>query len=180
VAADVVEDIALACRYRAEGMAVNARAGRDLVAFRMYPSGPAQLVEGWTKNMAAGSAALAWWRSALIALWVTAGLGGPLSVLRRRDRRGVLTALAAWVAFAVQFRVLSRRVGRFRWWVAPAHPALLAGFVGLFARSARARWWRRSVTWRGRQVPVGARPSPSGRVPRPATRTAILSMRARL
>jgi 4,4'-diaponeurosporenoate glycosyltransferase len=180
VAADVVEDIALARAYRAGGMAVTARAGGDLVGFRMYPSGPAQLVEGWTKNMAAGSAAVPWWRSVLVALWVTAGLGGPLSALRRRDRRGVLVAVAAWAAFAVQFRALTRRVGRFRWWVAPAHPALLAGFVGLFARSSWARWWRRSVTWRGRQVPVGARPSPSGRGFRTAARTAILVMRARL
>ncbi len=181
VAAEVVEDIALARRYRDAGLPVSAHAGGDLVAFRMYPSGPAQLIEGWTKNMAAGSAAVPWWRSALVALWVTAGLGGPLVAVRRRDRRGLLTAAAAWLAFAVQFRVLSARLGRFRWWVGPAYPALLAGFVGLFARSVRARWWHRSVTWRGRQVAVGARPSSGpGRVLRAATRPAILATRARL
>ena len=180
VAADVVEDIALARRYREVGLPVSAHAGGDLVAFRMYPSGPRQLVEGWTKNMAAGSTAVPWWRSALVALWVTAGLGGPLAVVRRRDRRGLFAAVVAWLAFAVQFRVLSERLGRFRWWVAPAYPALLVGFVGLFARSARARWWHRSVTWRGRQVAVGARPSSGpGRVLR-ATRSAILVTRARL
>ncbi len=181
VAADVVEDIALARRFHEAGLPVSARAGGDLVGFRMYPAGPRQLIEGWTKNMAAGSTAVPWWRSALVALWVTAGLGGPLVAVRRRDRTGVLVALAAWLAFAVQFRLLAERLGRFRWWVAPAHPALLAGFVGLFARSARACWWHGSVAWRGRQVAVGARPSSgSGRVLRTVTRSAILVMRARL
>jgi 4,4'-diaponeurosporenoate glycosyltransferase len=181
VADEVVEDIALARQYRRADLPVTAYGGGDLVSFRMYPSGPAQLVEGWTKNMAAGATAVPWWRSSLIGLWVTAGLGGPLVVLRRRDPRTVAMAVVAWLAFAVQFRVLTARLGRFRWWVAPAHPALLAGFVGLFARSARARWWHRSVSWRGRQVPVGARPSPgSGRALRVATRSAILLMRARL
>ena len=119
VAADVVEDIALSRRYREAGLAVTAYGGGDLVAFRMYPSGPAQLVEGWTKNMAVGATAVPWWRSALIALWVTAGLGGPLVVLRRRTPRTVAMAVVAWLAFAVQFRVLTARLGRFRWWTAP-------------------------------------------------------------
>jgi len=181
VASEVIEDIALARRYRDHGLPVNARAGADLVSFRMYPSGPAQLVEGWTKNMAAGATSVPWWRSILVAVWITAGLAGPLAALRRRDRRGLVIAVVAWLAFAAQFRVLTARLGRFRWWVGPAYPALFAGFAGLFARSARARWWRRSVTWRGRQVPVGARPSPgSGRALRVVARTAILVMRARL
>ena len=181
VGGDVVEDIALARRYLDADLAVSALAGHDLVQFRMYPDGPAQLVEGWTKNVAAGATSVPWWRSALIGLWVTAGLAGPLSVVRRRSPRAAAAALVAWVAFAVQFRVLTRRLGLFRPWTAPAHPALLAGFVALFGRSARARWFTRSVSWRGRQVPVGDRPSPgSGRALRVVARTAILVMRARL
>jgi 4,4'-diaponeurosporenoate glycosyltransferase len=181
VRGEVVEDIALAQRYHDAGLPVAALAGHDLVQFRMYPEGPAQLVEGWTKNMAAGATSVPWWRAALIGLWVTAGLAGPLAVLRRRSPRALAAALLAWLAFAVQFRVLTRRLGAFRPWTAAAHPALLAGFVGLFARSARARWFTRSVTWRGRQVPVGDRPSPgSGRALRVVARTAILVMRARL
>lgn len=179
VAGEVIEDIALAAHYRAEGMPVAALGGDDLVRFRMYPSGPGQLVEGWTKNMAAGATAVPWWRSALVALWVTAGLAGPLAALRRRDRRGVAAGITGWLAFTAQFAVLGRRVGRFRWWAAPAHPVLLGGFAGLFARSARARWWRRSVTWRGRQVPVGASPG-AGRALRAVVRSAILASRPRL
>ncbi|MCD9625327.1 glycosyltransferase [Rhabdothermincola salaria] len=180
VADEVVEDLALAHRFRAADLPVAALAGGDLVGFRMYPEGPRQLIEGWTKNMAAGATSVPWWRSVLVALWVTAGLAGPLAVLRRRTPRALAVAVLAWLAYSVQFGVLARRVGRFRWWVAPAHPALLGGFAALFARSARARWWTRSVTWRGRQVPVAGGPSGSGRALRSVSRTAILVMRARL
>lgn len=184
VANDVIEDIALARCFVAEGLPVTALGGGGLVAFRMYPQGPGQLVEGWTKNMAAGATSVPWARSALVALWVTAGLAGPLAAFGSRHTgwgRRALVAGAAWVAYAVQFQVLTARVGRFRWWTGVAHHGLLAGFVALFARSARARWWRRSVTWRGRQLAVGSRSSSGpGRVLRAVARTAILSMRARL
>jgi 4,4'-diaponeurosporenoate glycosyltransferase len=191
VAGDVVEDLALARRYQHAGLPVAALAGGDHVAFRMYPDGPAQLVEGWTKNLAAGAGAVPAWRSALVALWVAIGLAGPLSALRRRDRRSLALAVAAWMASAVQLHVLVGRLGRFRWWVGPASPALLAGFSALVGRSALARR-RGHATWRGRQVPVGAPPAsgrgaPSGEAPPRRSgglgalaRLAILVMRARL
>jgi 4,4'-diaponeurosporenoate glycosyltransferase len=150
---DVVEDLALARRFSALGLAVTARRGGDLVGFRMYPDGPRHLVEGWTKNLAAGAATVPRHRAALVGLWVTAGLlPTALLVTGRLRRRAPLTvAVLAWAASAVQFHVLSRRVGRFRWWASPAHPALLGAFTGLVVRSEVAR--RRGVVrWKGRQV----------------------------
>jgi 4,4'-diaponeurosporenoate glycosyltransferase len=188
VAGDVVEDLALARRAAASGLATTALAGGDLVAFRMYPDGPAQLAEGWTKNLAAGAAAVPRWRAALVAAWVAAGLAGPLGGLRPGARRR-WPALLAWLAGSVQFAVLARRVGRFRWWAAPAHPVLLAGFTGLVGRSTLARR-RGHVTWRGRQVAVGRARGPAGpsagavrrstRSPAALVRLGSLAMRARL
>jgi 4,4'-diaponeurosporenoate glycosyltransferase len=156
VRADVVEDLALARRVADLGLAVTARRGGDLVGFRMYPDGPGQLVEGWTKNLAAGAAAVPRHRAALVGLWVTSGLLPVVVVLTGRARRrfALGAAVLAWAASGVQFHVLVRRVGRFRWWVGPAHPALLGAFTGLVVRSEVAR--RRGVVrWKGRQVAVG-------------------------
>jgi len=156
VRGEVVEDIALAQRFAALGLAVTARRGGDLVGFRMYPDGFGHLAEGWTKNLAAGAAAVSRPRAALVGLWVTGALLPAAALLTGRVRRrgAVLAALGAWAASAVQFHVLARRVGRFRWWTGPAHPALLAGFTGLVVRSGLAR--RRGVVrWKGRQVAVG-------------------------
>jgi 4,4'-diaponeurosporenoate glycosyltransferase len=156
VRGEVVEDIALAQRFADLGLAVTARRGVDLVGFRMYPDGLAHLAEGWTKNLASGAAAVPRHRAALVGLWVTAGLLPAAVVFTglARRRGALVAAFVAWTASAVQFHLLARRVGRFRWWTGPAHPALLAGFTGLVVRSELAR--RRGVVgWKGRQVAVG-------------------------
>ncbi|MGH9181520.1 MAG: glycosyltransferase family 2 protein, partial [Acidimicrobiales bacterium] len=49
VRGEVVEDVALAARYRAAGLPVATLGGRGTISFRMYPGGVSQLVEGWTK-----------------------------------------------------------------------------------------------------------------------------------
>jgi 4,4'-diaponeurosporenoate glycosyltransferase len=194
VRGEVVEDIALAQRFADLGLAVTARRGGDLVGFRMYPDGLAHLAEGWTKNLAAGAAAVPRRRAGLVGLWVTAGLLPAAVVLTGRARRrgALVAALAAWAASTVQFHVLARRVGRFRWWTGPAHPALLAGFTGLVLRSELARR-RGVVSWKGRQVAVGrGAPDPGGSVAvdggtrrplralRARSRASARSMRARL
>ena len=165
VRGEVAEDLALARRTADHGLAVTARRGGELVGFRMYPEGPAQLVEGWTKNLAAGASMVPRHRAVLVGLWITAGLAPLVAVLtgRARGRVGRRAVAVAWVASAVQFHLLARRLGRFRWWAGPAHPLLLAAFSGLVGRSALAR--RRGVVrWRGRQVAVGRRAGvgPSG------------------
>ena len=130
-------------------------------------------------------------RAVLVGLWVTAGLLPVVALLTRRARRPVAAAamLGAWAASAVQFHVLARRIGRFRWWTAPAHPGLLVAFTGLVVRSEVAR--RRGVVrWKGRQVAVGrgvgsgpgeGRGDASGSSPRRARiRAGMRSMRPRL
>ena len=57
VRGQVVEDVALARNYAAAGLAVRVLGGGELVRFRMYPGGTRQLVEGWSKNLAAGAGA---------------------------------------------------------------------------------------------------------------------------
>ncbi|HSH58329.1 MAG TPA: glycosyltransferase family 2 protein, partial [Acidimicrobiales bacterium] len=56
VAGEVVEDVALARQFAAAGLPVTCLGGEGTIRFRMYPGGPAHLVEGWTKNFAAGAA----------------------------------------------------------------------------------------------------------------------------
>src|SRR5829696_1455630 len=58
VRGEVLEDVALARRYRDAGLAVRCLAGGDAVRFRMYPAGLRQLVEGWSKNIAAGAGSI--------------------------------------------------------------------------------------------------------------------------
>ncbi|MHB1929165.1 MAG: glycosyltransferase family 2 protein [Acidimicrobiales bacterium] len=166
VRARVAEDVAIARRVRAGGGAVRAAAGGELVAFRMYPGGVKQLVEGWSKMLARGAVTAPAAPALATALWVTGALratacgvraaGGLMRCAghgRRPPGRAGMDALvfAAWVA---EMRWLTERVGRWRWWTAPAFPIPLAAFLALTLRSALLLLTGRPAVWRGRKVPA--------------------------
>jgi 4,4'-diaponeurosporenoate glycosyltransferase len=161
VADEVVEDLRLSRRYDACGLPVTCLAGGDVVHYRMYPGGWRTLVDGWTKNLAAGATAASPWAVAGTVLWVGAhaavAWATAAAVLRWVLRSGgpPVLELAAWTAVAAHLAWLLRRVGSFRIWTAIAFPVPLAAFVALFARSAAWRITRRAVPWRGRPVRVG-------------------------
>jgi 4,4'-diaponeurosporenoate glycosyltransferase len=154
----VVEDVALSRRFRAAGLPVTCLGGRDTIGFRMYPGGVRQLVEGWSKNFAAGAGAARPATLLLVVAWVAgclsaAGYTGAAVV--GRGPVPLPPALAAYAAYAAQVRWMLHRVGRFRWWAAAVYPVPLAFFVAVFARSLFLTHVRREVRWRGRSIAVG-------------------------
>jgi 4,4'-diaponeurosporenoate glycosyltransferase len=155
VRGEVADDVALAAAADRAGVPVGSVLGGSQLTYRMYPDGLATLVEGWTKNLASGGASTPPLRLAAVAVWVTASLLAGLA-LGESVTAGASTvpAVAAYVAFATQFHVLARRVGRFGR-ASLVFPLLIAVFVVLFTRSAVATFGRRKVRWRGRLIEVG-------------------------
>lgn len=185
VAGEVVEDVALARRFAAMGLPVTCFGGRGTIRFRMYPGGPAHLVEGWTKNFAAGARSTPPLTFAMVSAWlagcITAAGGVVAAVLgrRRRPSPAVLT-WARYAAYVLQLRWMLRRVGTFGWWPAALYPVPLAGFLAVFARSVVTTTVRRQVIWKGRlvatrpgrrgpQAAAAARPAPGRRARRTST-----------
>lgn len=155
VRGELVEDLALGRLLTRAGVETHVLLGGRSVRYRMYPLGVAQLVEGWTKNLAAGAGAVPWWRTAASVVWITA-LGDAAVDLVREVPAGDHPVLATLVyaAFAVQVGVLGRRTGTFGPGTAVLYPVPLAAFVALFLRSVWRRTVRHQVTWRGRRVPT--------------------------
>jgi 4,4'-diaponeurosporenoate glycosyltransferase len=159
----VVEDLALAAAYDRVALPVTCVTGGEHVRFRMYPDGPRQLVEGWSKNLAAGATGAdpravtgtVLWIAAQLA--VTARLARDLTRWRRGHTPFPIATVATAGVVAAQSRRLQRRAGTFRWWTAFAFPVPLTAFVALFTRS----WWctavRHTVTWRDRTLPARGR-----------------------
>ena len=150
VRGSVLDDVALARRFAADGEPVRAFAGRGVVEFRMYDR-PVALVEGWTKNFASGAATVPPVRLALIVLWIAACLTSGVWVFG-----GSVVAIATYVAFAVQCFVQLRQVGSFGIVTSVLYPLLAAVFVTVFALSlvltltGEVRWKGRRVRLRGR------------------------------
>ena len=163
VRSEVLEDVRLSHRYRAAGLPVTCRAGREVVRFRMYPDGLHRLVEGWSKNMASGAAATdrvavvatVVWVAAQVAVTVRAATGVTGWTFGRGP--APLVALGVYAVVAVQMRVLLRRIGSFRRLTAVVFPVPLAAFVAIFLRSCVLTFVRREVIWRDRTIAVGPR-----------------------
>ncbi|HEY8547952.1 MAG TPA: glycosyltransferase [Acidimicrobiales bacterium] len=148
VRGEVIEDVALARRFRAAGRPVRALAGRGVASFRMYPGGLGALVEGWSKNLARGAGGVGVPVALAAAAWVAACAAVAAGV-----GTGSLPP-AAYLAVAAQWWWMLRRIGSFRWWAWALWPVPLAAFVALFLRSAALTVARRPVRWRGRRVAV--------------------------
>ncbi len=163
VRGEILDDVRLAGAYDRVGLPVRCAAGGDAVSMRSYPGGLAQLVSGWTKNVASGAAAAAPRATLAAVLWISAhhavAVGALVSLLAALTGWGgslvigspLLMALA-WVGFAWQLRTILHRTGSFRWWTWALFPVPLLAFDLLFARSATLTAVRRSVQWRGRTV----------------------------
>lgn len=134
------EDIGLA---RSVGSS-RVYSGRPDTAFRMYPEGFGQLVQGWTRSIATGARFAPWWVSLAVALWVWSLAGGWLA-------EPVVYPLSA-----LQFWVLGRRAGSMHPVTALLYPLAVAVFAWIFLRSLFAIVFRRQVTWKLRSV--AARP----------------------
>ncbi len=163
VRAEVVEDVALARRYIASGRPVTCLGGRGTIRFRMYPAGPAQLVEGWTKNFAGGAGAARPVTFLLISVWLSGCISAPWYLGAAGFDRGALSLVAAgalYLAYVVQLFWMLGRIGRFGRITAPLYPVVLAFFLVVFARSIVLTHVRGEVTWRGRSIATKATSGP--------------------
>jgi 4,4'-diaponeurosporenoate glycosyltransferase len=156
VRGEVLDDLALARAFERHGLPVTNLGGGTLFRYRMYPGGVSQLVEGWSKNFAAGAGrtppirllAIVAWLSGLIEAgwWTVAGAAGATV----GDAPVPWRHAAFYVLFAWQLSCVLRRIGSFT----PAawlHPLAGAAFLGICARSVLARI-RGEVTWKGRRI----------------------------
>jgi glycosyltransferase involved in cell wall biosynthesis len=151
VAAEILEDVALARLFRNEGKTVYFRSGGDAVRTRMYRNW-AQLREGWTKNLAllfpqperlALQSLFLW-----LAAWATLGI---IAV-------GASSQHFAWIAFAVFWPLLYRRIRVAHFATANNLIAIAFGlpmFAYLLLRSKKAHA-NGQVIWRGRTYNVDA------------------------
>ncbi len=152
IRASVVDDVALAEQFRSAGLPVTILGGGDLVRFRMYPGGFRQLVDGFTKNLAAGVASVRRSTTALVVAWVTLLVQAAVApVVASARGEGLAAAVVLYGLVASQLWWMGRRLGRFGPAIALAFPVSVGLFLVVFTRSVWATATG-SVRWRGRRV----------------------------
>jgi 4,4'-diaponeurosporenoate glycosyltransferase len=147
----VLENFHFASHIRAANGDIYTASGRGTLFIRMFPHGIAQLCESWEKGFADGAADTSslvlffsiYWLSAAATVFVTLILG--VAIPRT-------TALLLYLAFAFELAWQSKQIGSFRLLTAIFYPAPLLFYFIIFGRSAWRKHFRRSVTWKGRQL----------------------------
>jgi 4,4'-diaponeurosporenoate glycosyltransferase len=154
----VVDDVALAQRFRTRGLPVHVLGGRGALRFRLYGGGLRDLVEGWGKNFASGAGSTPVARFMLVFAWVV-GVG----TAAQAPVREAIAAVAGWsgpgfvwwigyAAFALQLAVMLRPLGNYTW-ASVLFPIPLAAWFVIFFRSI-VMTARGEVRWKGRVVQV--------------------------
>jgi len=148
----ILENFWLAEQLRTAGVPLRCRTGRGVFAFRMYPNGWRELVEGWTKGFAGGAGqtppVILW----LVVLWMIGLMLAPLAVVLGAFQ---WPGLVAYVLCAMQVGWMLRQVGSFHWLTALLYPVPLVFYFVVFTRSVWRAKRGQHVEWKGRQIRAG-------------------------
>jgi glycosyltransferase involved in cell wall biosynthesis len=150
VATEILEDVALARRFRNAGKLVYFRYGGDAVRTRMYRSW-SQLREGWTKNLALLFSQPQWLALRTLSLWLIAWSALGVAVI------GAARQHFAWIALAVFWLLLYWRIRAANFATLNNLIAMAFGppiFAYLLLRSKQAHA-NGQVSWKGRTYDMG-------------------------
>lgn len=145
----ILENFWLAEQLRAAGVPLRCRGGQGVFAFRMYPQGWREVVDGWTKGFASGAGQTPLPILLLIIAWMIGLMIVPLGLAFAGKP---LLWLAAYGLCAAQVLRMLRCVGTFHWSGALLYPVLLMFYFVVFARSVCRSRSKQTVAWKGRQI----------------------------
>lgn len=150
VATEILEDVALARRFRDAGKRVHFRYAADAVRTRMYRNWP-QLREGWTKNLALLFPQSEFLIYQSLVLWLMAWWSLAVAV------SGAITGHFIWILAAAFWLLVYRRISAANFQTVNNLIALLFGlpiFAYLLRRSTNA-CRNGQVFWKGRKYSIG-------------------------
>lgn len=142
-----LENFHLAQLFRDAGIPTRSAVGRGILAFRMYPHGLRELIEGWTKGFASGAGRTPRGVLGLVVAWMIGLMLAPIGWLVTGDG---LPWGGACLLCAVQVGCFARAVGSFHCLAALLYPVPLVFFFAVIARSAMRSG--KQVTWKGREI----------------------------
>jgi len=114
----------------------------------MYPHGIKDLFQGFSKNMAKGAFSINIINFLLIFLYMT-GVYGSIFYFRNT----IFNFL--YILYAIQFSVIQRRLGDYKWYDFLFSPLHFLFFLLVFTYSILRVFFVRTVVWKGRKIRVG-------------------------
>ncbi|MDD4211799.1 MAG: glycosyltransferase family 2 protein [Bacilli bacterium] len=151
----IVEDMSLGQVLRRKGLSFQTYVGDVGLNFRMYPLGIKTLIQGWTKNMAAGAMKTPFMLSLGVFFFIASILSGPIQIVRYS-----LLGLEWWaLVFGIGTRLwipilrkISHQIGHNQWGGLVLYPIIFTFFVVLFTLSLVKKIFKRPVIWKDRTI----------------------------
>jgi len=151
----IVDDIALGEKLRAKEMPFALFLGDHDVSYRMYRGGLRHLIQGWTKNQAAGVAKTPLLVIALVFFWITAVASAPFYLVLNLVGQQWLEAgimAACYGIWVLELTRIARHIGSFSVIDIVCYPLLLLFYLAIFLRSLVKRILGRPVIWKDREI----------------------------
>ncbi|MFM1986439.1 MAG: hypothetical protein RIS18_656 [Actinomycetota bacterium] len=156
----LLEDRALGLLFEKNNLNVNTFIGGGDISFQMYPSGIKSLIQGFTKNMAAGSVGITKTRFLFLFTWfsglVAAAWELPFAFLAW-SQTGTPPSLYQYcltIGFGIQFWWFIRKLGNFNFYLI-LYPFMILFFLLIFFYSVILTW-RGKVIWKDRFIDAKA------------------------
>lgn len=149
----ILESIQLVRNFHRLGLPVRCLVGRGAIAFRMYPGGYRQLLEGWSKGFGKGAVMVNPLFAILASIWIT-GCFGVFSQTVRLLPAGQYWILIVYAAYCLQIGWMLYRLGRWQVWTVIFFPIPLIFFALVMLRSLVLNYIIRKVSWHGRSIPT--------------------------
>jgi 4,4'-diaponeurosporenoate glycosyltransferase len=155
VKGEILDDVALGAELRKVGMELNCLGGKNTIAFRMYPNGIKELINGWSKGFAMGAVKTSTPLLIMIILWIAGSIGTGRSLIEAviaANNVQIAISGSLYILYAVQIYWMLVRIGNFKFYTALFYLIPMAFFVVVFAYSFVCSFIVRSVKWKGREI----------------------------
>jgi len=155
IKSSIVEDIALGVLLKKNNIPYSLFIGDGGLSYRMYPDGLKSLLQGWTKNLAAGAANMPAALLATVFLWITSAISVPLHLILFALTGKVFGVFAygiLYVCWVAALLLTARRIGKFSAAAIALFPVPVATFLTVFIFSLIKRIFGLKVIWKGRAI----------------------------
>lgn len=151
----IVDDMAMGEKLRENEIPFALFLGDHDVSYRMYGGGVRELIQGWTKNQAAGVAKTPRLMLVLVFLWITAVASAPLYLVLNlvwQQWLGAVIMAACYGIWVLELNRIARHIGSFSVISIVFYPPLLLFYLLIFLRSLVKKILGRPVIWKDREI----------------------------
>jgi len=155
VKGEILDDVAFGSELQKKGMELNCLAGKNTIAFRMYPNGLKELINGWSKGFAMGAVKTSTPLLIMIILWIAGSIGAARSLIEAviaTNNVQIAISGSLYILYAAQIYWMLVRIGNFKFYTALFYLIPMAFFVVVFTYSVIRSFIVRSVKWKGREI----------------------------